>query len=433
MFTVTLISRAFPFEYVAIGQGTEVARPRGSGLPRKPEYRVLMTDLFFPIASSKWRLEEIYSFMDEYYTDIIVDRFMGPTFHPPTYEKIEQRFMLSERYDILIFDPQYNFLDVHNRDFNGTAFNGAVKASYLLRRKEFRSETIDFGKYDLCYHIFLMLQGRFSWLPIPLHNQWIHLYPGGGLASVSQIDAIPSEFGLVINLPAIWEYVQRKQFSHRVAFALGGPFLQRDSVAITKQMKRPNEKIGICFTQSSDDPNKGSAYFEAAMRNFSLSPLQNRTIFYQVGNAPINAEGLDVVRLNHMSQADLDAFYREHVDIYVNTENGRNFNGFPLGIEALLQGAVGITTDPLNAHPYWNLTEDEIIIIPTFEEGVPHIVQALKKLTLNLDLLHSMSLKSQKKFHHILSFANHQAVVFEILEQNMNPWNNRSSGFEKDG
>ena len=40
----------------------------------KKPFRVLFTDIWFPVAYSKWRLEEIFSFMQIFHTDILVDR-----------------------------------------------------------------------------------------------------------------------------------------------------------------------------------------------------------------------------------------------------------------------------------------------------------------------------------------------------------------------
>jgi len=51
------------------------------------------------------------------------------------------------------------------------------------------------------------------------------------------------------------------------------------------------------------------------------------------------------IAMGMMDQTDLDNFYKSSVDIYINTETGKSLNGWPLGIEALIQGAAA-TREP---------------------------------------------------------------------------------------
>eukprot|EP00339_Tiarina_fusa_P007612 CAMPEP_0117083498 /NCGR_PEP_ID=MMETSP0472-20121206/58793_1 /TAXON_ID=693140 ORGANISM="Tiarina fusus, Strain LIS" /NCGR_SAMPLE_ID=MMETSP0472 /ASSEMBLY_ACC=CAM_ASM_000603 /LENGTH=82 /DNA_ID=CAMNT_0004812157 /DNA_START=272 /DNA_END=520 /DNA_ORIENTATION=- len=77
--------------------------------------------------------------------------------------------------------------------------------------------------------------------------------------------------------------------------------------------------------------------------------------------------------MGSMNQANLSAFYRDNVDIYVNTEPGKKLNGWPLGMEALLQGAVGIQADPhhLSRTEEWNITKADMFVVPSGKEGIP--------------------------------------------------------------
>ena len=396
--------------------------------PRKKNRRILLADFLFPIDISKWRIEEIYSFIEEYYTDILVDRsplpaaFKQSNLPGPSYEKLDYRFLLSRRYDILIFDPKWNHLNIYNTDgFNGTVFNGQAGGpeSYLLRRKEFRNETkINWEAYDACYHIFLMMFHRLKWIPIPEERQWIHVYPGGGLLNRQSLDGIPPSVGLVVTQIPVLHWVQSQLPRNEVVFALGGTFLQRNSLKVPKRRKEETDKIAVCFTQASGNAlEKGDAFFEQSIRGFAASfpDLWKKTIVYTVGRArPIT--NLSVINMGVMDQERLDAFYRGYVDIYINTETGLAFNGWPLGSEALLQGAVGITTDSQGMNAGFNFTDEEIFIVPTMEAGVPHIIQALARLTNDTDLLYSMSQKIQRKVHELFAFSNSQAKVFAAID-----------------
>jgi len=116
-----------------------------------PKCRVLLTDLVFPSVYSKWRLNEVQAFMEFFYTDVLVCK------HTDIYSNvrftIDWEPLLSSHhlasYDILIFDPDYNYLQQYNDpSFNGTAFKHQLPPAYLLRLRAFRSEHVDIHAYD---------------------------------------------------------------------------------------------------------------------------------------------------------------------------------------------------------------------------------------------------------------------------------------------
>jgi hypothetical protein len=116
-----------------------------------------------------------------------------------------------------------------------------------------------------------------------------------------------------------------------------------------------------------------------------------------------------------MEQNDLDEFYKSSVDIYINTETGKALNGWPLGIEALIQGAVGIQMDPLGMNSGWGFTDEEMFILRSESDLVSQIGSILVKLVQDRHLLHRMSLKSQKKIFDLLAYEKSQANVFRAL------------------
>lgn len=391
----------------------------------KKPFRVLFTDIWFPISYAKWRIEEIFSFVEHFHTDILVDRskLRGKDRFPPTYEKVADRFRLAELYDILIFDPQYNFLNKYNtEDFNGTLFNGIAPASYMLRRREYRDtnlmiteiDVISFSDYDACYHLFLMLYRQLSWIPIPSNKQWIHVYPGGGLSQKNDLLHIPNDVGIVVTQLTVFNWITDLKLNNTVVMALGGAYLQPDTELIAKNHSN-TEKIGICFTQMSAEPQfKGDAIFADAINTFSkqFPYLRNKTEVYTIGrSSPIDGG----ISLGMMDQTNLDKFYQKSVDVYINTDTGKLLNGWPLGIEALIQGAVGVQTDPHGMNAGWGFTADEMFILQSEADAAAQIVSILVKLVQDRHLLHQMSMRSQEKIFDLLSFDKSQGKVFKAM------------------
>ena len=120
-----------------------------------------------------------------------------------------------------------------------------------------------------------------------------------------------------------------------------------------------------------------------------------------------------------LNQDELDKFYSSHVNIYVSADTGRLLNGWPLGIEALLQGAVGIVTDPHNMNTAWGLTRDEIKIVPSNSETASEIARFLCTVAANRSLLFRMASLSQAKIHSLLSYDKSQGRVFAAIEEKL--------------
>ena len=227
----------------------------------------------------------------------------------------------------------------------------------------------------------------------------------------------------------ILHYVQEQQMNHDIVFSLGGSFLQEDTPMIPTILKSQDSKIGICFTSGSGDSLlKGDDIFIDAIKAFrNMHPdLASQTSIYKVGK--IGNVSLDnITQTGIMNQADLDLFYQNSIDIYINTETGIALNGWPLGIEALLQGAVGVMTNSQdNYYDSWDFSNEEMFIVPEGQVGIPDIVRALAALVKDRHLLNSMSQKSQKKIHQLLSFSNGQAKVFEAIEKRILMQRNQS-------
>lgn len=374
------------------------------------------------IPSGDWR--NFFSFIKLFHTDILVDRskLISKDQFPPNNEAVSDRFHLADLYDVLIFDPKYNHLNVYNKDdFNGTVFNGIIPASYILRRRDYREQdfvsknpAIAFSEFDDCYHLFLALHRQFSWIPIPSGKQRIHAYPGGGLSRKNDLKGIPSDVGIVITQVTTSNRISELQLNNTVVMALGGSYLQKETMLIPKNYSA-SKRIGICFTQMSGDSTfKGDDIFANAIKWFSKNHpgLRKETQVYTVGRSSHVDGG---IAMGMMEQNDLDEFYKLSVDIYINTETGKALNGWPLGVEALIQGAVGIQTDPLGMNSGWGFTDEEMFILQSESDLVTQIGSMLVKLVQDRHLLYGMSMKSQKKIFDLLAYEKSQAKVFRAL------------------
>ena len=139
---------------------------------------ILLNDGVFPTKYQQWRIQEIKSFIEKGDVDIIIfkmDSFSNIDWNIE-YEYMKDYYQL-DKYNILIFDPKYNYLNKYNKNIDGTKFNNKFPGSYLF------TQHIDFdiNRYDVIYHIFLSQYEIFNKnYKIHPNKQFIHLYPGGG-------------------------------------------------------------------------------------------------------------------------------------------------------------------------------------------------------------------------------------------------------------
>ena len=235
-------------------------------------YRVLVAEMFFPVPYCKWRIEEMYALSDRFHADILVNRKVLPNNYakgfPPEYTKLNERFQFSKRYDVLIFDPSFNYLNQFNDpSFDGTLFNKRTPFTYMFRRKEYRSEgQVNFSKYEASSHIFLSDLGHFDKTGIPRERKWVKLFPGGGLWNSHSLRGIPPQIGCVVTQPLVMDWVRKNGLKNEVLFQPFGTFLQKDARMVPKPLKLAPKKVGVCMTHASGDAVlKGEEKFRAAM------------------------------------------------------------------------------------------------------------------------------------------------------------------------
>ena len=113
--------------------------------------RVLLTDIVFPNKYARWRLVEIYNFMNDYDTDIMVinriNSYIGNNLNFD-FDILNDAFNLYD-YNILIFNPAYNYINKYNSNFDGTKYNGKLPCDYIIQKKKFENTIFSIENYDL--------------------------------------------------------------------------------------------------------------------------------------------------------------------------------------------------------------------------------------------------------------------------------------------
>jgi predicted O-methyltransferase YrrM/glycosyltransferase involved in cell wall biosynthesis len=322
-----------------------------------------------------------------------------------------------DKYDFVIFNPKYNHLNKYNDpDFNGTKFNSQIPCDYMLRLKKFRHEILDFSKYDAVYHLFLHLHVIFNKrVSYPQSKQYVHLYPGGGLDNVNSLSNLHSESKLISSGCFITEFIKVKGLKNKYVEAFGGPFVEKNQQPILK-IKNENT-LNICFTTMGNYIHKGGKSYQEVINKYLNKYPNDNTKFHHAG---VNHPFVNSTYLGMLSQKDLDTVYSDKIDILFNLETGGSLNGFPLGVEGMIMGTILFTTDFHNGNVKnnFNFGKELRIVDPA---NIDNIVDRLKELYEDRDMLLKDSHKLQMKAFDLFSHENVMGRIFNFIEDNLTP------------
>ena len=367
---------------------------------------ILLTDCLFPSKYAKWRIEEIKSFIDEKDTDILVFKLdqWGDILHGFDYDEMKDYYGL-DKFNILIFDPKYNFVNKYNKRINGKVFNRKFPGSYLFTKRT----DFDVKRYRAIYHIFLSLWRFFNENYKFLNkNQFIHLYPGGGYASKDSLLKVNKETNIISTQHFITEALVKNKFPSFVE-VLGATFLQKDSGYTKRQIN--NGTLKICFSNLVGKETKGVYAYVQIAEQYTKQYPEDDVKFYSVGNCQSSES---ISHYQPISMNNLEKLY-DKMDILISPDTKEDLSGWPLGgIEAMLHGVVVVTTDIKHSNKHFRFTKDMMVIT---EEGIPNTIQNIKKLYLNRKLLNSMSVNVQKYANDLFSYKNQQQVIFDFIDR----------------
>ena len=397
--------------------------------------RVLLTDVLFPNTMAAWRLNEVSAFMDRFDTDILVvlhgNENMVTHQFSFDWDELAGTFGL-DRYDLLILDPAFNKYDRVNAAAradgrprcNGTAFNGALAGKYMLRLRKYGddlSPRVDETVYEAVHHIFLASYRRFTeaYPAYPQSRQSIHLYPGGGFLP-STVGTKPYAIhGDVLLFPTqafTMDYLARFNPNNTAVPVFGAPYiLAGGQPVVEKRAHAPMQPLIACFTSLGAVAEKGADLYVAIAEAYRAAHPSDGVIFVGVGVVPPSPA---VVHLAPMPQAALDAFYEQSVDIIFNLDRTDRRHGWPLGVEAMIQGAVLFSTDrqQLNAGNGYRFGEEVHIV----EEGrFNDTVARLHDYYSDAGLLRRHSVAGQRRVHDLFGYANQMAVILDAIDRRM--------------
>lgn len=380
--------------------------------------RILLTDFMFPNKYAKWRLVEIKAFINKYDTDILICKRI-PYFQQIVfnfdYEELKESHSL-ETYDILIFNPEFNYLNKYNEDFDGTKFNKILPFDYLLRLKKYRKDnTIDLNDYSYVYHIFILCYTWFNEkVKYSYERQFIHLYPGGGLINMFSLTEINPNVKLIVAQRFITEYMKKLNINNNYIEVFCGPYLDQGETIHSKSKKL--DTLNVCFTSIGIAEDKGAHIYAKIIKLYKETHKEDDVKFYYAG---LDYKIPDATYLGLLSQSDLDKIYTDKIDILFNLDIGKSLNGFPLGVEGMIRGVILFTTDNYKSNKknnYGFTSELRIVKI----NNIPRIVKKIRKLYKDRDLLLSDSKKIQEKSIQLFNYDNTMKKIFNFIE-NFNP------------
>lgn len=378
----------------------------------KDKIRLLLMDCLFPFIYGQWRTVEINYLLThpQFEVDILINPYF---FHANeivkenmviAFQRYYQLFPYLNDYNILIFNPEFNVLNQFNKHIDGTTFNKALNAQFLLtKHKDF-----DFRRYDLGYSIFLAVRNANSYL---IKQQWwpsiCKIYPGGGylynenLINKDLIEMNQYNETAIVTQDFIAKTVEK--YLPNIVKIYGVPILSPGKDMTPYVEKSFSNKLDICFSSLGFNPKKGFHNYIAIVQRFVDHYPSLNIKFHVVGIDSSNPMAKPFSNLTYhgtKTPNDLFAFYSNIIDIIISPinylENG-DPDGFPLGSEAMIQGCIPILCDLHGCNQHFGFTNDESLIIKTFDlETITSFILSLYNDPLKKkNMSHAIAMKSR--------------------------------------
>lgn len=389
--------------------------------------RVLLTDQMFPVMVQAWRVNEIQGMIEAFDTDILVMERVN-SYYGSNFTFIWSNLLQShhiDQYDILIFNEQSIQYDKYNavytasgeKPFDGKQFLGKVpRVDYMLRLKKYRNETLNISAdYEAYYHIFSVNYHRFlgRFPKVPGYKHILHLYPAGGFNpndNSSKYKFHP-EMTIISSIFFVTEFVTTHFPSIRIFEVHAGPLLSKWENIIERPNYGSSHKFVACFTSVGSFALKGGDVYYSIANEYSRMYPKDNIQFIAVGNNPYNS---NVTLYPVMAQEKLDRLYETKVDAIFNLERSNRLNGWPLGAEAILRGALLFSTDnyDFNNRTGFNLTDGFVIVNP---RDFKNTIASLRQYVKNSTLLYLHRKAIQSKIYNIMRYENVMRRIEDIV------------------
>jgi len=368
--------------------------------------KILVTDGLFPNKYASWRNVELISFLEEYETSFLVKHgksYAGITFEVDFEHQLFSSYFRNSSYKFQIFDPNYNHLNKFNGGFDGTSFNGKNNHySYCLtKEKDFNVEN-----FDLIYHIFLGSYVDFNQnFAFEQNKQLVHLYPGGGFVP-GQSSQLSRNVNVVTTHPI--STVEIEEYGIRHISCLTVPlYLKKEK---PNPISHEPSRLNVCFSSLGGDKAKGASKYWWIVTFYKILFPLSKVRFYSVGNCKKNPF---IKKLAPMSFRDLENFYCKNIDLYLNLASDRAFNGWPLGLEAVKNGAALLTTDPNNIAEKMNATKYQIMPL----KSVLDFICEIRSLDRDSHKLNILKENHQLFVRDYAGFDNQQKRIFRFIRE----------------
>ena len=364
----------------------------------------LVVDVLYPNKLGRWRNVEIKFFIRELNTDVLIFKandFAGNRFDFDWDFCNDDLEGILEDYNILIFDPKYNHLNKWNTRVDGTIFNNKFGGSYLITKKT----DFNLSSYTYVYHMFLSCYLLFKkYFPYTEH-QFIHLYPGGGWqATLEELHTINTSVKLISTHPTTTNLLILTRTHDFIELKTGLMFDKNDKI-VPKKIN--NKKITVCFSSLGISVDKGDDSYLQIVDRYNQYYPSDYVEFISIGNCKTHPH---ITRYPPMDYIQLEKFYQTKVDIYLNLETGYFLNGWPLGLEAVKEGAVLITTDRHGVSDYY--THPFYV-----SNNTSKFVDFIKELHDDRDLLMKKSVMCQEFVLEYSSYQNQQLKIKDYIEE----------------
>lgn len=367
--------------------------------------KLLITDILFPNKYSTWRNEEINYFLKNEDTSILV-LTMGyiEAYNFDFDFEFCNREGLLDGYNILIFNPKYNHANVYNKKIDGTKFNGLFNAASYLITKD---TDINLNTFDAIYHIFsdcyIGLNNVFAF---PIKKQFLHLYPGGGHNLYDPI-LYNKDLHLVCTHPVTSEFAKNNNYSHIDCWTV--PLLNESYVYPNRLDFLTKQKLTVCFASIGNPLYKGADDYIQISNMYKTKYPNDKIEFISIGHC---GENSNTKNYGAMDYIELQKFYSEEVDIYLNLENGMAPNGWPLGLESFTMGCVLLTKDARYSYPKYNIDKESIQVCNTNED----FVEKIKQLYINRFYLYMLSQNNNEFINRYISMNNQQYKIHSFIK-----------------
>ena len=367
--------------------------------------RGLIVDIVFPNKYSLWRYHCIKNLLDHFETDILVfktDSFSNVDYNFD-YEYFKEEFKLPN-YNLFILNPKYKNLTkyVPHQKIDPLKYLGTGGGSYIFTK----SDSLDFTQYDFVYSTFLQLYKLFnSRYKFPYERQICHLYPGGGFAlRTSDLEGVSKESAYITTNPLTARMLAELHFKKRLDLDINC-FLGEGEVL---KPKTHQGDLNVCFGSLGDLKSKGWFEYVNVAEHYKRIYPDDRVNFYAIGNIPQHP---NIICKTPVGFRKLLKFY-ENINVYCSFVRATTFNGWPLGVEAIIKGSALITTDPHNLGSHYRLPLNSIVIYKTVEETV----QQLKRFYGDPNLLYKYVKNTQNFLYPYIKYKNQQLKIKRFIE-----------------